>query len=401
MSAPIPNRTPEYGTKALQVGLMGCLLAVCLCIVWALISTRERDSRAVDRSIVEQWGESVDIQGPMLNDSLDCSLSIVPYEFTCHAKVDAQTLHRNIYETQVFTADVDMTFSFLLHDLRVAGPDATISLELGDTEPLNLAPLETEGRKVEWKKVPDTWTATYYVPVSELNLNLDSNERLATFTTRLQCRGSNSIRIQETGGSSKITISGNATGPSFGGAIPVSRKVTDNTFTATWDNSTSSRYTAELSDYGYAKCTFLSGVDKYRKVDRAAKYGFLIIFLTLLSVLCVEVIKKQPIPLLNYFLIGAALVLFYSLLLSMSEFVTFGVAYLIASIMTVGLIAGYIAKMMQSRAMGMTIGGVLSVLYALCFGLLIVSTYALLMGSLVLFAALGGAMYASLRIPRA
>ncbi len=41
MSAPIPNRTPEYGTKALQVGLMGCLLAVCLCIVWALVSTRE------------------------------------------------------------------------------------------------------------------------------------------------------------------------------------------------------------------------------------------------------------------------------------------------------------------------------------------------------------------------
>ena len=109
---------------------------------------------------------------------------------------------------------------------------------------------------------------------------------------------------------------------------------------------------------------------------------------------------KRDIPLLNYFLIGAALIIFYTLLLSFSEHLSFGIAYIIASVMTIALIAGYMWKMLCSRKAGIVTGTILSLLYASCYILLSLSTYALLLGSLIIFIALAAMMYGSLQINR-
>ncbi len=79
---------------------------------------------------------------------------------------------------------------------------------------------------------------------------------------------------------------------------------------------------------------------------------------------------------------------------------SFGIAYVIASIMTIALIAGYMWKMLCSRKTGIVIGAILSVLYVSCYILLSLSTYALLLGSLILFIALAAMMYGSLQIKR-
>ena len=126
----------------------------------------------------------------------------------------------------------------------------------------------------------------------------------------------------------------------------------------------------------------------------------MIILLTYISVLFTEIVMKRNIPLVNYFLIGAALIIFYTLLLSFSEHMSFGIAYVIASIMTIALIAGYMWKMLSSRKTGIVIGTILSVLYISCYILLSLSTYALLLGSLILFIALAAMMYGSLQIKR-
>ena len=100
----------------------------------------------------------------------------------------------------------------------------------------------------------------------------------------------------------------------------------------------------------------------------------------------------------NYFLIGAALILFYCLLLALSEHISFGWAYLVAMAMTVGLITIYMWRMLRSRKVGLVMGSILTVIYTSCYIMLCVSSYALLMGSLLLFCALAGLMYGSLRI---
>ena len=117
----------------------------------------------------------------------------------------------------------------------------------------------------------------------------------------------------------------------------------ENRFSASWQDSG----LHSGSDSEYAGAEFLIGVDRYQKVSRSLKYAFIIIMLTYISVLLAEVVDEAaPIPLLNYFLIGAALILFYSLLLAFSEHMSFGASYMIASFMTVALIAGYMWRIL-------------------------------------------------------
>ena len=144
--------------------------------------------------------------------------------------------------------------------------------------------------------------------------------------------------------------------------------------------------------------TFLLGVDRYQKVERSLKYAFLIILFTFLSVFFAERLTKYPIPVLNYLLIGLALILFYVLLLSLCEHMTFGVAYAIASAMTACLISLYMWGMLHSKKVAGTILAILAVMYASCYVLLCLSTYALIMGALMMFCALAVSMYASLKI---
>lgn len=88
------------------------------------------------------------------------------------------------------------------------------------------------------------------------------------------------------------------------------------------------------------------------------------------------------------------------MLLSFSEHLSFGTAYLIASTMTVVLIAGYMWKMLASRKVGIVIGLILTCLYGSCYIMLSLATYALILGSLILFVALAAMMYGSLKIKR-
>ena len=174
--------------------------------------------------------------------------------------------------------------------------------------------------------------------------------------------------------------------------------VRDKTFTARWESSLTPAGITYEDDSGAVGTKFLVGVDRYQKVVRSLKYAFIIIFLTYVSVLFTEILMKRNIPLLNYFLIGAALIMFYSLLLAFSEHMSFGMAYLIGAAMTVALISGYMWRMLGSRRAGIINGLILMSLYLGCFILLTISTYALLLGSLILFCAVAAMMYGSLQI---
>lgn len=251
------------------------------------------------------------------------------------------------------------------------------------------ASLTIGDRQLEWTSFKDYLFAK--VNVADMSGRVE-------FSTEFNVRGSGALFIRPTGEQSTVTISGDASNPSFDGkTLPVDRQLSGRVFSARWEEKMPARMKFS-SRSGYVGTSFLVGVDRYQKVSRSMKYSFIIIVLTFISVLFVEIVKRHPIPLLNYFLIGAALILFYSLLLSFTELVPFGWAYLVASVMTIALIAGYIWKILGSRSLGMSIGAVLAVMYLLCFIMLSISDGALLVGSLLLFFALAAMMYGSLKI---
>ena len=139
-------------------------------------------------------------------------------------------------------------------------------------------------------------------------------------------------------------------------------------------------------------------VEQYQQTDRAIKYAFLIILLTFAAVFFVEMRKSTPIHPVQYLLIGIALIIFYTLLLSFSEHINFGLSYLIASVMTIGMIVVFMASIAKDKKTALGIGLLLTVLYAFVYVLLQLESYALLVGSVGLFIILGIAMFATQKI---
>jgi inner membrane protein len=110
------------------------------------------------------------------------------------------------------------------------------------------------------------------------------------------------------------------------------------------------------------------------------------------------VIGGAPVSAVEYLLMGAALVLFFVLLLALAEIIGFTPAYVLASAAIAGLNTAYSAAVLKSWRRAALIGGLLAGLYAILYVLLSLEAYSLLIGSLLLFAALAGVMYATRRI---
>ena len=347
---PLPSkyRKPvSYGKKVFLMGLMSCVLMFGVLAIWIMSYSRESSNKEVAESIVNQWGKSVYIQGPTAKENLNSVEWVRPLKFDCQAEVATKSLHRSIYEAEVFTANVSMSGSFDRDSLRALGDTVVFELGALTKQIANLKPLKICGKEISWHK------SDYYLFAK---VNLDELPETIEFSTGFEVRGSEALFIKQIGENSTVTINGEASNPSYNGySLPIERSLRGSRFSAKWEDSVPDGVTY-TDDLGFVGANFLVGVDRYQKVERSMKYSFIIIILTFISVLFVEIMRKQPIPLLNYFLIGAALIIFYSLLLSFVELIPFGFAYFIASAMTVALITGYMWKMLQSRKLGLSIG---------------------------------------------
>ncbi len=139
-------------------------------------------------------------------------------------------------------------------------------------------------------------------------------------------------------------------------------------------------------------------VNLYSKVERAVKYGFLFIGFTFLAFFLFDIVGGARVAAAEYLLTGAGLILFFALLLAFAEVIGFMPAYLLASASIIGLLASYSAAVLKSWMRGRFIGALLVGLYALLFVLLNLEAWSLLIGSVLLFAALAGVMYATRKV---
>ena len=194
--------------------------------------------------------------------------------------------------------------------------------------------------------------------------------------------------------------------PSFKGSYATAAYTPANDgFTATWKVSHLNRnYPQAWSGRKYNPTVdffgteFIQSVDTYSKTNRVTKYAILIIALTFMVFYFSELINASSMNAQQYVLIGLALVLFYTLLLSFSEHLGFNYAYLLAAVMTVVMEFFYAKSVLKSSKLAGYVAGVLSLLYAFIFILIQLKDFALVAGSLGLFVILGGIMYISRNI---
>lgn len=143
---------------------------------------------------------------------------------------------------------------------------------------------------------------------------------------------------------------------------------------------------------------FIMPVDQYQKTMRSGKYAILIILLTFISLFFTEIIQKKKVHFLQYLLIGAAMTVYYTLLLSFSEQLGFNAAYLIASIATIVLIGFFIAGVLKHKKPALVFAAILSVFYSFIYVIIQLQDLALLFGSVGLFLIIAIIMFLSARI---
>jgi inner membrane protein len=131
---------------------------------------------------------------------------------------------------------------------------------------------------------------------------------------------------------------------------------------------------------------------------RTAKYGVLVILLTFVALFLVEIMRKVRIHPFQYILIGAALIIYYSLLLSFSEHVGYDIAYLLATIATVTLVSLYAITFLVTRKLVLIFSSFLAFFYTFIFVIIQMQDYSLLLGSIGLFLIIAVIMYFSKNI---
>jgi inner membrane protein len=238
----------------------------------------------------------------------------------------------------------------------------------------------------------------------------------------LELVGTESISVVPLGGDTRMQLSSNWPHPSFGGQfLPVERKISDKGFEASWRVSalaSTAQQDVTRADAGKAKgvcppasdgavrgscveafsVSFVDPGNTYALSDRATKYGLLFIGLTFVAVGLFEFMKALRVHPIQYFLVGAAMSMFFLLLVSLSEHMRFDAAYAIAASACVLLLTYYASYMLQSWSRGVPFGLGITLLYGMLFVLLQMEQTALVLGAVALFVVLAAIMMLTRRI---
>ncbi|AOI73780.1 cell envelope integrity protein CreD [Burkholderia ubonensis] len=233
-----------------------------------------------------------------------------------------------------------------------------------------------------------------------------SAENVVPFSIELPLLGAQSVAFAPIADQNDFSLKSAWPHPSFDGAfLPRTRTVDAGGFASAWSLTSFNTKVREQIAAGNgddaleaASVSLIEPVNVYLEAERATKYGALFVMLTFASFFMFELVKRLRIHPIQYLLVGLSLALFFLLLLSLSEHIAFEYAYLAASGACIGLLGFYLSFVLHSVKRGAAFAGLLALLYAALYGLLLSEDNALMLGSLLLFAILAGIMTLTRRI---
>jgi len=420
---PKPNRSDRLLLKIIIIGLLSLLLLIPQQFIMRLISERYKTSSEAEREVSQLWSKPQRITGPVIRipakSSNDNDVYLLPEMLQIKGDVKTETRHRSIFDVTVYTADLDINGNFIMPNLSAFAdsvydiPKAEILIALNDFRGLteNIT-IKLDDKNYAMKSNKDEEMGS--VLCCRIPLSIMQDGQQVNYSVKLPIKGSESLMFLPLGNSTEVQLTSDCTSPSFqGNFLPLTQTVSAQGFTATWKilsiNRDFSQMVTRWNESGNGpRCVNMSenefGVTmkvpvlQYQQTTRSVKYAYLFIFLTFATVFFVEYRRQTPIHPVQYLLIGIALLVFYTLLLSFSEHIPFLWSYLIAMLMTIVLITGYLAGILKIRKTAIMIGLMLLSLYVFMYVLLQLETYTLLVGSIGIFIILAALMYASQKV---
>ena len=238
------------------------------------------------------------------------------------------------------------------------------------------------------------------------DFDLNTENVLQNFDIELELNGMENLDFIPLGKFTEVNVSSPWNNPSFAGAfLPTTREVKEDGFTAHWIvNHFNRSFPQEWKGKTYDTLPSAFGVkllvpvDEYQKTMRTSKYGLMIIALTFLSFFMIELFSKKVIHPIQYLLVGLALLIFYSILLAISEYILFQFSYLISSLLIIALIGFYVKSIYKSKQIASIITGMLFMFYGFMYVILQLQDYSLLLGTIALFIILAAIMFFTRKI---
>jgi inner membrane protein len=220
----------------------------------------------------------------------------------------------------------------------------------------------------------------------------------------LRFTGAERLSVMPFAKSTVVRVTGNWAAPSFdGGFPPEPPHLGPRGFAATWSVPFIGRGLSDHAASDSLSLTQLGSKDlgvsliptsnPYQTVSRSLKYAVMFVGLVFLTFFVFEALSGQRVHPAQYLLVGAAQMVFYLLLLSLSEQVGFDWAFAAAATATVLVIGLYAGAAFRSRGRGVQALVVFSAVYGLIYLLMRLEDFALLAGSIASFLGLAGAMY--------
>lgn len=413
--------------KAFVIGFLSLLMLIPGFMIQNLISERQKRSEETIQKINARWSNAQTLCGPVLvipysapgmddkNNPVyeNHTLNVVPEVLAIHAKLVPEERHYGIYKSILYKSEIVLSGKFKKPDIQLPADskmdwkEAVIRIGISDlrgmTNDLDFI-INNSHFTAEAGGAADG--AGQGLVISLKNTDLLQSGKELNFTCHLKLNGSSNINFIPMGKTTHVQMFGAWKSPGFIGSFSPEYTVNDRGFTANWNvlhfNRNIPESWTDSSIKSFAETSFgvnlVDTVDQYQQNMRSAKYALMFIVLTFVVFFFVEILTHKRIHPLQYLLVGIALILFYSLLLSISEQLNFGAAYLIASIATIGLIVAYAGSIFKNKISTGILAGFLCILYVFLYVVLQLEDIALLFGSIGLFVILGVIMYFSGKI---
>lgn len=439
--------------KLFSIGILSLILLIPCALIEDLIYERQQRADEVLDEVADKWSGAQTLSGPFLvipykkQEVIDLGKEgketreyeekafFLPHQLDVKGNIEPQVLKRGIFDAVVYESELQIQSVFTHPDFKtlsipenmvlwnkayivfgitdVKGIQDSLTLTVAgallESEPSNNIGVSITSNPArerrDYAPIPSDDPLNNNGITTKLSWS-DAKDFSGDVNIHLKLKGSRRLDFIPAGKTTTINLAGNWNNPSFDGEfIPEDREVTEKGFTAFWkvlhfnrpfpQQWTEDNQVLSGADFGVK---LLMPVDQYQKSTRTAKYGILIILLTFMALFLVEITQKIRIHPFQYILIGAALIIYYTLLLSFSEHVGYNLAYIISSVATVALVGAYSRSFFPYGRLAVLFSALLVIFYLFIYIIILQQDFSLLIGSIGLFVIIGTLMYFSRKV---
>ncbi len=430
MQSVLANARNSVSLKVVFIGFLILVMLIPVSMIQGVIHDRRQISHDAQRDVMRSWGETQRIAAPILAVPYTRTIEnqkqekiertyrayMLPRDLTVDIDIRPDTRYRGIHEVTVYSAVLAFSGSFDKPTLdamphgaeRILMEEIEFAVGVGDARAITKAP-ELSFGKTTAEFAPRGLEKDGLPPQIIAPIGDAFEDATSTFAFDLHLNGTSRLRLLPLGDTTVVNMRSSWRSPSFVGSyLPKSRNVSEQGFDATWEVSSLGRSLPSVWTEGSIDVNLASqsefGVELYLPVGlyqlslRATKYAILFIGLTFVAYFLFEVIAGLRLHPLQYLLVGFANTLFYLLLLSLSEHLGFGLAYVASAVASTALISTYSGAILGERSRAVLVSVVLVLLYLFLYMTLKAETYAMLAGSIGLWVTLATIMYLTRKV---